>query len=224
MFWMEIKYILKKLKRLVRLAKLNAIWAMKNSENDTRLDELCNIDQIEVGRETYGIIRAFSFQHKNDPCVYLKIGNYCSIARDVTFLMAGEHHTEKLSTYPFLTKIGEGKDESYSKGPILIGDDVWIGHGALILSGVEIGQGAVVAAGSVVTKDVPPYAVVGGVPAKIIKYRFEADMIEKMLELDLGKMDKEYILKHINELSAPITMNQLTAFDDLKRTSGEKKI
>ena len=79
-------------------------------------------------------------------------------------------------------------------------EDLRIGYGATIMSGVHIGQGAVVAAGAVVTKDVPPYAIVGGVPAKVIKYRFEPDLIEELLKVDYSKLTKEDIEKHIDDL------------------------
>ena len=102
------------------------------------------------------------------------IGNYISIAQNVHFLLDVEHFANHISTYPFKVKLLHSqKSESFSKGDIIIDDDVWIGYGATILSGVRIGQGAVVATGAVVTSDVPPYAIVGGVPAKVIKYRNE---------------------------------------------------
>lgn len=90
--------------------------------------------------------------------------------------------------------------EEFSKGNIEADDDVWIGYGATIMSGVHIGQGAVVAAGAVVTKDVPPYAIVGGVPAKVIKYRFSEIMIEELLKIDFSKLTEEAIKSHIDEL------------------------
>ena len=93
---------------------------------------------------------------------------------------------------------------SLSKGDIKVDDDVWIGYGATILSGVHIGQGVVVAAGSVVTRDVPPYAIVGGVPANVIKYRFSSDLIEELLMIDYSKLTKEEIKKHITDLYRPL--------------------
>lgn len=80
-----------------------------------------------------------------------------------------------------------------SKGDIVIHDDVWIGYGAIITSGLEIGQGAVIAAGSVVTKNIPPYAIVGGNPAHIIRYRFDEELRLKLCTLDLSKIDVETI-------------------------------
>ena len=101
--------------------------------------------------------------------------------------------------------------ESICKGPIVIGDDAWIGYDCTILSGVTIGQGAVVAAGSVVTKDVPPYAVVGGTPARVIKYRFTPDVVEKMLTLDYAQLGDEAILRNQELLGQPITSDNVDA-------------
>lgn len=112
------------------------------------------------------------------------IGNFCSIARDVT-IQEYFHDHSKLTTY-FIGRNVFGKDiknEVVSKGPITIGNDVWIGTGCQIMSGVTIGDGAVIGANTTVTKDIPPYAIVGGVPAKVISYRFSEDIIEKLLEL-----------------------------------------
>ena len=92
------------------------------------------------------------------------------------------------------------KENAKNDVNIVIDDDVWIGYGATIMSGVHIGQGAVVAAGAVVTKNVPPYAIVGGVPAKLIKYRFSSNMIEELLKIDYSKLPEEMIKGHIDEL------------------------
>ncbi len=85
-------------------------------------------------------------------------------------------------------------------GGIVVEDDVWIGFGATILSGVHIGQGAVVAAGALVTKDVPPYAIVGGVPAKLIKYRFEQELVRELVDIDYSRLDKQDVREHLDEL------------------------
>lgn len=134
---------------------------------------------------------------------YFEIGRYCSIASDINF-GPGPHPVSWLSTHPFQFKnnfrfnVGRDfacadlyhdhqicKQEERSAIPSWgsIGNDVWVGTGALILPGVRVGDGAVVAAKSVVTKDVPPYAIVGGNPARIIKYRFSDVLIEKLLNI-----------------------------------------
>lgn len=129
--------------------------------------------------------------------------SYCSIANNVTFLLGKEHYTNHISSYPFkVMALDLGDLEAISKGDIIIDDDVWIGYGTTILSGIHISQGAVVAVGAVVTKDVPPYAIVGGVQAKVIKYRFEPEMIEELIKVDYSKLTKEQIEQHIDELYA----------------------
>jgi len=132
--------------------------------------------QLEVGEFTYGLRRESFFPyHPNDR---VRIGKFCSIADGVRFIFGG-HRVDTVSTFPFRAIcFGEVPHaDALTKGDISVGHDVWIGTGALILSGVKIGNGAVVAAGAVVTKDVAPYAVVGGVPAKTIKMRFNPNEI-----------------------------------------------
>ncbi|MGO4930979.1 DapH/DapD/GlmU-related protein [Streptococcus alactolyticus] len=172
-------------------------WRKANAHNGTYACNIFDNNTVRVGNGTYGGILVF-----NDvPDINLIIGNYCSIATNVTFLLGHDHRVEYLSTFPYKAEILHKQNtEAISKGDIVVDDDVWIGYGATIMSGVHIGQGAVVAAGAVVTKDVPPYAIVGGVPAKVIKYRFEPEMIEELLKIDYSKLTKEDIEKHIDDL------------------------
>ena len=161
-----------------------------------------DIDLVTVGRATYGEINLCTFNTNSK----LIIGNYCSIAGEVVFVLDAEHNINTISTYPYKVKaLNVQKYEAHSYGNIVVEDDVWIGYRVLILSGVHIGQGAIVAAGAVVTKDVPPYAVVGGVPAKVIKYRFSKEMIEKLLTIDYNKLEHEMIEKHVDELYEEVT-------------------
>ena len=104
------------------------------------------------------------------------------------------HRTDSISAFPFDTR------SFVPAGNTIIGDGCWIGSRAMIMQGVELGEGAVVATGAVVTKDVPPYAVVGGVPAKIIKYRFPEADIEKLLTLKLYDLDEKLFLKMREQL------------------------
>jgi virginiamycin A acetyltransferase len=124
----------------------------------------------------------------------IEIGSFCSIARNTTF-QEFNHHIDKPSSYYMNQNIfGKGrKDDITSKGAIKVGNDVWIGAHCVILSGVKIGDGAVIAANTVVNKDIPAYAIVGGVPAKIIKYRFSEKIISEMLEKKWWDWDLEKI-------------------------------
>lgn len=129
----------------------------------------------------------------------LTIGNFVSIAQEVVFLLDAEQYTNHISTYPFKVKfLQTEKEESFGKGDIIVDDGVWIGYRSIIMSGIHIGQGTIISAGSVVTKDVPPYAIVG-VPAKIIKYRFVDELIKTMSKLDFLKFDEKFVSAHINE-------------------------
>lgn len=188
--------ILSYIKAFLELKKVRRIWREKNLHNDTYVVKPFNTDIVSVGNYTYGGLRVFAYTTNSR----LKIGNFCSIAGEVEFILASDHYTNHLSTYPFKTKILNYSAEAISKGDIVVEDDVWIGERAIILSGVNIGQGAVIAAGAVVTKDVPPYAIVGGVPAKVIRYRFNERTIAKLLQVDFSQINKELISEHLDEL------------------------
>ncbi len=132
-----------------------------------------------------------------------RIGKFCSIAGNVTIFGGGEHRPDWVTTYPFnsLSHIfGFGKDitgHPSSKGPTLIGNDVWIGFGATIISGVVVGDGAVIGAQAVVAKNVPPYAVVAGNPAKVSRFRFTPVQINELLNIKWWNFDLNVIAKYI---------------------------
>ena len=179
-----------------RLYKFRKTWRKANQHNDTVAKNIFNPDYIYVGKKTYGAINV-----RQSHCqAHLYIGNYCSIASDVVFILNSEHQLYTISTYPFKVKIMGESSEAGTKGDIRVKDDVWIGERVLIMSGVTIGQGAVIAAGAVVTKDVPPYAIVGGVPANVIKYRFSEELIRELLKVDYSDLSEDAIKNHIGEL------------------------
>jgi len=115
----------------------------------------------------------------------VKTGKFCSIGTNVTFAIDGNHYLSRFSTYPFLEKFGwpSAPTSAWGKKAPVIGNDVWIADGVTIYSGVTIGDGAVVAGQSVVTKDVPPYALVAGNPAVVKKYRFMPEQIASLMQI-----------------------------------------
>lgn len=116
----------------------------------------------------------------------LTIGRFCSIATGAQILLGGNHHVDWPTTYPFpefFVQHANISGYATGKGDVNIGNDVWIGMDAMVLSGITIGDGAVIAARAVCTKDVPPYAIVAGNPARIVRYRFEEEVIAALLEI-----------------------------------------
>jgi virginiamycin A acetyltransferase len=137
----------------------------------------------------------------------LIIGKFCMIASDVTFIMNGANHlTDAVSTYPFAI-FGHGWEKAMEgrhypvKGDTVIGNDVWIGYKATIMSGVTIGDGAIIAAHAVVTKDVAPYAIVGGNPAAEIRKRFPEEKIQRLLEVKWWDWPIDKITAHVHLLT-----------------------
>lgn len=192
-----------------KIAKLTAKyrWRKKNAHNSTKMKCNFRIENVTVGKETYGNLEVIDYSNEK---YKLNIGNYCSIAPNVVFVLGGEHNLDTVSTFPFKARMLEqGTFEAGSRGNIFIRDDVWIGVGATIMSGVEVGQGAVIGANALVTKDVPPYAVVGGVPAKIIRYRFSEAVIAKLVELDYSQLTKEIVSKNVDSVYEKIDENNI---------------
>lgn len=153
----------------------NKSWRRLNRHNSTYLCGNYPFGMISVGNYTYGKIDINFFTNKEK----LIIGNFCSIADGVKFVTGGNHFADRLLTFPVGSIYNIGKDDGYTKGPI-------------------IGRGAIVAAGAVVVKDVPPYAIVGGNPAKILKYRFPLEIRESLMKMDFSLLTKEYIEQNID--------------------------
>lgn len=193
--------------------------------NQTRLVYLNNIiknSNIIVGDYTYyddfdnpenferNVLYHFDFIGDK-----LIIGKFCSIASDVKFIMnGGNHRTDWLTNYPFPV-FGEGwetamPDSWPNKGNTVIGNDVWIGYGATIMPGIQVGDGAVIATHSVVTKNVAPYSVVGGNPAQEIRKRFEDAMIKELLEIKWWDWEIEKITRNLKVICG-LDINALRA-------------
>ena len=152
--------------------------------------------------EFYGTIEIGSNSALNGPNLNLysgsgkvKIGNFCSIARNVSIQLDG-HNYNKITSYQIFKNFFHTTNEAevINKGDLIIGNDVWIGANAMIYGGVKIGDGAVIGSNSFVNKDVPPYAIVVGSPAKVIKYRFEDAIITKLLEIKWWQWDNDKLV------------------------------
>ncbi len=181
----------------VRILINNLIW-QKFNDNETIHKNYVDLDKIKVGSRTYGTLSVGAWGAETEQ---LEIGALCSIGDNVTFMLGGNHELNNLTTFPFKVKLGLLKNEAVTKGKINICDDVWIGNDCTILSGVNIGKGAVIGTGSVIAKDIPPYAIVVGNPGKIIKYRFNQNIINKLLEIDLKKVARlDNIINHVDYL------------------------
>lgn len=151
--------------------------------------------RYKIGKYTYGKPKIFDWENGKGQ---LEIGSFCSIALGVKIIIGGAHRMDWVCSYPFpafFSHVDQTKNYAPSKGGTKIGNDVWIGMDALILAGISVGDGAVIGAGSVVTKDVPPYAIVGGNPAKIIRYRFDKETIEALLKIRWWEWDIEEIIQ-----------------------------
>jgi len=169
----------------------------------------------DIGDFTYGKIKLLDWGEG----AKLKIGKFCSIADGTTILLGGEHKTDWVTTYPFPVlskywpKAKNIKGYPITKGDIVIGNDVWIGINVTILSGVKIGDGAVIGAGSLVIKDIEPYTIAFGVPAKPIRKRFEEAEIKKLLKIKWWDWSNEKIKQNIENICSNNISNFIKTFN-----------
>lgn len=163
--------------------------------------------QYSMGVGSYGL----PLVHDWNEGAGLSIGSYCSIAEQVEIFLGGHHRTDWITTYPFPAMVAEAaKVEGYafSRGDVVIGNDVWLCTGAVILSGVTVGDGAVVAAGAVVSQNVAPYSIVAGNPARHIRWRFPESVREALLDAKWWSWPED----EIREISPLLCSNDLSAF------------
>jgi acetyltransferase-like isoleucine patch superfamily enzyme len=170
---------------------------------------------ILTGRHSYGLdnITIKSWGEG----AHLFVGGFCSIAGDQKVFLGGNHRTDWATTFPFGHLLHDtfpaggvnGSHHPASKGHVVIEHDVWIGHGCTIMSGVTIGSGSVIAARSVVVKDVPPYTIVGGNPARPLKQRFSAPLIEQLLQLQWWNHTDAAINRIVPLLQQPLDQTVL---------------
>lgn len=193
---------------------INKIYPRKGDTQTVYLNAVVKDPSIEVGDYTiYNDFISDPRQFERNNVLYhypinherLIIGKFCSIACGVKFLFNCANHTLKsLSTYTFPLFYEDWELEKSNvdsawdnKGDIVIGNDVWIGFEAVILAGVKIGDGAIIGTRAVVTKDVPPYSIVGGIPAKVIRKRYSPDIIEQLLSLRWWDWTKDRIKRNL---------------------------
>lgn len=186
-------------------------WKYKNYTQDLRIYNYKLSPRTKLGKRTMvrsdneiGNITLGDYSYISGPRSYIEevqIGKYCSIAREVVIGVSG-HNYDWVTTSPIITStdynfIEKNRSVPQKEMPI-IGNDVWIGLNSIIMRGVVIGDGAVVAAGSIVTADVKPYSIVGGIPAKHLKFRFSEEQISKLVEIQWWNWDEEKIKENVD--------------------------
>lgn len=148
--------------------------------------------QYDIGRGSYGGLSVLDFGEGSK----VSIGAFCSFARGVQIFLGGEHRTDWVSTYPFSAldqRFAGIKGHPRTRGDVVIGNDVWVGREAMIMSGVTVGDGAVIGARAVVAKDVPAYGVVAGNPATLVRSRFPPETIERLLAIAWWRWPQERV-------------------------------
>lgn len=165
--------------------------------------------------EEYNVLYNYDFSK-----VRLIIGKFCAIAAETRFIMTGNHKLDAISTYPFPI-FQQGWESAFNladlpvKGDIVVGHDVWFGYDSLIMGGVTIGHGAIVATRAVVVKDVPPYSIVAGNPAKVVKKRFDDVTIDRLLHIAWWDWNIEKINQHLS-LICSMDVDRLEAVSEEK--------
>lgn len=204
------------------LEKFQRKWRVSNEHNATVPQRAFPVERVEVGRYSYGKLDIVTY---NEECKdKVIIGNFVSISDDVRFLLDENHQTKTYSTFPFKSILHKRQfsADAVSKGDICVGDEVWIGQRVTILSGVVIGKGAIIATGSVVVQDVPPYSVVAGVPARVVKKRFDEEIISRLVKIDLSGFNKAALIENIDLLYEPLTEKTMLSLEEKFGLGGVK--
>ena len=162
------------------------------------LRERKELSRYDIGEWSYGGLKVLRWRKSGN----LKIGKYCSFAANTAIMLGGDHSTRNVSTFPFGVLMGGVAEDAHAvtRGDVEIGHDVWVARDSMILSGVKIGDGAVVGAASLVTRDVPSYAVVAGNPAKIVRMRFTSEQIERLLRIQWWNWNDDLVKTHAHLL------------------------
>lgn len=181
--------------------------------SEVRIADYSSVRKSEIGQ--LSSIGRFS------KVTHAKIGKYCAVSWDVT-INALSHPIDhpSISAFPYVPSVGgftEKRIQNYKK--VKINNDVWIGANSVIMPGVTIGNGAIIGASAVVTKDVPDYSVVVGIPAQIINYRFDQETINKLLEIRWWDFEKEKLKNNIKLFQIPLTNETIMLLEDLKINS-----
>jgi acetyltransferase-like isoleucine patch superfamily enzyme len=175
-----------------------------NVQNFWYTAKMISHPNIIVGEYTYGIPSIWIAR----PDAKINIGRFCSIGAGVSINIYTEHDMGMISTYPFPVlkndwpMAANNPDTEYLRGNVVIGNDVWIGSGSIILGGVTVGDGAVIGANAVVAKDVAPYSIVVGNPAREVRKRFSQDIIDNLLEIKWWDWPHEKIQKYAGLLAS----------------------
>jgi virginiamycin A acetyltransferase len=167
---------------------------------------------FEIGEWSYGSPVVLYANEK----ATLKVGRFCSFARNVTILLGGEHNIDWVTTYPFSAILDEAKafpGHPLTRGDVTIGNDVWVARDSLIMSGITIGDGAVIGAASIIRQNVAPYSIVGGNPARHLRFRFSPEQIESLQRIAWWNWPIERVIEALPLLLGPNIQDFVSKYD-----------
>ncbi len=212
-----IRTILGKLKRIyirLKFSRKNKLSSIVRIGRNVHLNK-CDLDfharVAEYATLQHTQIGEYSSVGRYAKIVHTNIGKFCAISWDVTINAISHPHTNlSISAFPYVPYVGDFVDKRIqAHAEVEIKNDVWIGANVVVMPNITIGNGAIIGAGAVVTKDVPDYAVVAGVPAKIIKYRFSDEIISDLLKLKWWNWDRKIIKEHIHLFQNEVTLDTI---------------